>query len=98
MKNLDREHWVTISRILRYVKGISYIALCYGGLELVVKGYVDSNFTGDLDKKKVHYKLYVHIYKRSCNLGFNTTNYCAIIYYRSKINENYTSLQRSNMD
>jgi len=52
MANPDREHWNTIKRILRYIKGTSDVALCYGGSEFTVRGYVDSDFAGDLEKRK----------------------------------------------
>jgi len=52
MANLGREHWNTIKRILRYIKGTSDVALCYGGSEFTVRGYVDSDFAGDLEKRK----------------------------------------------
>ena len=53
--NLGGEHWITVKRILRYIKEISDVALCYGGSKFTVRGYVDSDFAGDLDKKKIHY-------------------------------------------
>jgi hypothetical protein len=37
---------------LRYIKGTSDATLCYGGLEYIVIGYVDSDFAGDLEKRK----------------------------------------------
>ena len=52
MADPDREHWNVVKRILRYVKGASNVALCFGGSEFVVRGYVDSDFAGDLDKRK----------------------------------------------
>jgi len=52
MENLGREHWNTIKRILRYIKGTSDAALCYGGSESTVRGYVDSDYAGDLEKRK----------------------------------------------
>ena len=52
MANPGREHWNTIKRILRYIKGTLDAALCYGGLEFTVRGYVDSGFAGDLEKRK----------------------------------------------
>jgi len=51
MANPGREHWNTIKRILRYIKGTSDAVLCYGGLESTIRGYVDSDFAGDLKKK-----------------------------------------------
>jgi len=52
MENPGRAHWNTIKRILRYINGTSDAALCYGGLEFTVRGYVDSDFAGDLEKRK----------------------------------------------
>ena len=52
MADPGREHWNAVKRILRYIKGTSDVALCFGGSEFVVRGYVDSDFAGDLDKRK----------------------------------------------
>ncbi|KAH9670424.1 hypothetical protein KPL70_016984 [Citrus sinensis] len=52
MVNPGREHWIAVKRILRYIRGTSDVALCYGGSEFTVRGYVDSDFAGDLDKRK----------------------------------------------
>ncbi|KAE8713996.1 hypothetical protein F3Y22_tig00110202pilonHSYRG00134 [Hibiscus syriacus] len=52
MTNPGKEHWNIVKRILRYIKGTSNIALCYGRSNLLINGYVDSDYTGDLDKSK----------------------------------------------
>ncbi|KAH9663295.1 hypothetical protein KPL70_019630 [Citrus sinensis] len=52
MANPGGEHWITVKRILRYIRGTSDVALCYGGSEFTVRGYVDLDFAGDLDKRK----------------------------------------------
>jgi ATP-binding cassette subfamily B (MDR/TAP) protein 1 len=52
MANLGREHWNTIKRILRYIKGTLDTALYYGGSESTARDYVYSNFAGDLKKRK----------------------------------------------
>ncbi|KAH9699504.1 hypothetical protein KPL71_024380 [Citrus sinensis] len=52
MANPGGEHWIVMKRILRYIRGTSDVALCYGGSEFTVRGYVDSNFTRDVDKRK----------------------------------------------
>ncbi|KAH9684888.1 Integrase catalytic domain-containing protein [Citrus sinensis] len=41
-----------VKRILRCIRGTSYVALCYGGSEFTVRGYMDSDFARDLDKRK----------------------------------------------
>ncbi|GJR12854.1 retrovirus-related pol polyprotein from transposon TNT 1-94 [Tanacetum coccineum] len=52
MAKPGREHWGAVKRILRYIKGTSDVALCYGESGLTVKGYVDSDYAGDLDGSK----------------------------------------------
>jgi len=52
MANPGREHWNCVKRILRYIKGTSDVALCYGGSDFIINGYVDSDYAGDLDKSK----------------------------------------------
>ena len=52
MANPGREHWNAVKRILRYIKGTSDVALCYRGLDFIVRGYVNSDYAGDLDRSK----------------------------------------------
>ncbi|KAE8721506.1 hypothetical protein F3Y22_tig00015910pilonHSYRG00092 [Hibiscus syriacus] len=52
MANPCKEHWNTVKRILRYIKGTSNVALCYRGSNLLINGYVDSDYAEDLDKSK----------------------------------------------
>ncbi|GJZ19365.1 retrovirus-related pol polyprotein from transposon TNT 1-94 [Tanacetum coccineum] len=52
MAEPGREHWEAVKRILRYIKGTSDVALCFGDSDLIVKGYVDSDYAGDLDGSK----------------------------------------------
>ena len=52
MADPSREHWEVVKRILRYIKGTLDVALCYGGSDFTVKGYVDSDFASDLNKRK----------------------------------------------
>lgn len=52
MANPGGEHQKTVKRILRYIRGISDVALCYEESEFTVRGYVDSDYAGDLDKRK----------------------------------------------
>ena len=52
MANPGGKHWIAVKRILRYIRGTSDVALCYGRSEFTVRGYVDSDFAGDLDKRK----------------------------------------------
>ncbi|XP_072058285.1 secreted RxLR effector protein 161-like [Arachis hypogaea] len=52
MADPSKEYRNVVKRILRYIKGTSNVALCFGGSEFIVNGYVDSNFAGDIDKRK----------------------------------------------
>ena len=50
--NPGKEHSHAVKRILRYIKGTSNATLCFGGSDFIVRGYVNSNFAGNLDKRK----------------------------------------------
>ncbi|KAL4323155.1 hypothetical protein GQ457_11G027600 [Hibiscus cannabinus] len=52
MANPGKEHWNAVKRILRYIKGSLNVALCYGGSDFLISGYVDSDYAPDLDKSK----------------------------------------------
>ncbi|KAH9668793.1 Integrase catalytic domain-containing protein [Citrus sinensis] len=52
MANPDGEHWIAVKRIMRYIRGNSDVALCYGGSEFTVRRYVNLDFAEDLDKRK----------------------------------------------
>ena len=52
MANPGREHWITVKKVLKYIKGTSDVALCYEESEFTVRGYVDSDFARDLNKRK----------------------------------------------
>ncbi|GJV17358.1 hypothetical protein Tco_1362681 [Tanacetum coccineum] len=59
-----REHWEAVKRILRYIKGTSDVALCFGESDLIVKGYVDSDYAGDLDGSKSTIRYVFTLYGR----------------------------------
>ena len=55
MANLGKEHWQAVKWILRYLRGTANIGLVYDRVSTnsgSVIGYVDSDFAGDLDKRK----------------------------------------------
>lgn len=55
MGNLDKEHLIGVKWILRYLKGSSNHGILFGnvdGATYEVAGFVDSDFEGDLDKKR----------------------------------------------
>ena len=40
MDNLGKEHWKEVHWILRYLRGATSHALCFGGSNIVLQGYV----------------------------------------------------------
>jgi hypothetical protein len=53
MENLGKEHWAAVKWVLRYLRGTSDYYITYNsGCELVCR-YVDSDFAGDLDKRRL---------------------------------------------
>jgi hypothetical protein len=52
MNNIGKEHWEAVKWILRYLKGTATHALCFGGSNTVLRGYLDSDMEGDKDSRK----------------------------------------------
>ena len=52
MNNLGKEHWKAIRWILRYLRGTTSHALCFGGSDIVLQGYVDAYIAGDKDSRR----------------------------------------------
>jgi hypothetical protein len=52
MNNLFKEHWEAVKWILRYLRGTSTHALCFGGSDTFLHGYVDSDMVGDKDSRR----------------------------------------------
>ena len=57
MSKLGKEHWTTIKRVFRYLRGTTDHAICYQGKDgpdrvLDVHGFVDVDWAGDLDQRR----------------------------------------------
>ena len=52
MNNLGKEHWKIVQWILRYLRGATSHALCFGGSDTILQGYVDADMAGDKDSKR----------------------------------------------
>jgi hypothetical protein len=57
MSKPGKEHWTTVKRVFRYLRGTSRYGLCYKGrpgLDRVVDiyGFVDADWAGDLDHRR----------------------------------------------
>ena len=52
MNNPGKEHWMAVKWILRYLKGTTDQALCFGGSNISLQGYVDADMVGDRDNRR----------------------------------------------
>ena len=52
MKNTGKGNWKVVHWILRYSRGFTSHALCFGGLDTVLQGYVDAYMAGDKDGRR----------------------------------------------
>jgi hypothetical protein len=52
MNNLGKEQWEAVKWILRYLRGTSTHALYFGGSDIFLQGYVDSDMAGDKDNRR----------------------------------------------
>jgi hypothetical protein len=57
MSKPGKEHWTTVKRVFRYLRGTTSYGLCYQGrpgLDRVVDihGFVDADWAGDLDRRR----------------------------------------------
>ena len=53
MSRLGKQHWEAIKWILKYLKGSSDTCLYFTGASLKLQGYVDADFAGDIDSRRV---------------------------------------------
>ena len=52
MNNPGKEHWMAVKWILRYLRGTTNQALCFGGSNIALQGYVDVDMAGDRDNRR----------------------------------------------
>ena len=52
MENPGKEHWEAVKWVLQYLRGTSNYCITFDGCSDEVCGYVDSNFVGDLEKRR----------------------------------------------
>jgi hypothetical protein len=52
MNNPGKEHWEAVKWILRYLRATTTHALCFGGSDTFLWGYVDSDMAGDKDNRR----------------------------------------------
>ena len=52
MRNPGKQHWLAVKWILKYLRGTTSQALCFGGSNTTLQGYVDSDMVGDRDSSR----------------------------------------------
>jgi len=52
MNNPTKEHWMVVKWILKYLRGTTNQALCFGGSSIDLQGYVDADMAGDRDNRR----------------------------------------------
>jgi hypothetical protein len=52
MKNPRKEHWEEVKWIIWYLRGTSTHALCFGGSDIVLHEYFDSDMEGDKNNRR----------------------------------------------
>ena len=52
MNDPGKEHWNAVKWILMYLRGTSDRQLCYGGSDVILRGYVDADMAGDIDGRR----------------------------------------------
>ena len=52
MNNLAKENWIEVRWILKHFRGTTTQALCFGGSNISLEGYVDSDMESDKYNKR----------------------------------------------
>ena len=52
LNNPGKEHWMAVKWILKYLRGTTNQALCFGGSNIALQGYVDADMAGDRDNRR----------------------------------------------
>ena len=57
MSKIGKEHWITVKRVFRYLRGTSDYALCYQGRPrldkvLDIREFVNVDWVGDMDQRR----------------------------------------------
>ena len=61
--NPSLEHWIAVKAIFKYLRRTKDLVLTYGGSDLQIDGFTDSNFQSDVDDRK-SISGFVFIYNR----------------------------------
>ena len=84
MHDLGQDHWEAVKWIMRYIKGTIDVGLVFekdstGKQDCI--GYIDSDYAGDLDKRRSTMGMFLHYLKHRLVVLYSTV-YRRIVYYR----------------
>ena len=51
-QSVNKNHWVAISRVLKYLRGTSDYCLCYSGFPNALEGFSDANWISNSNEMK----------------------------------------------
>ncbi|MCO5597506.1 hypothetical protein L7F22_051584 [Adiantum nelumboides] len=52
MSNPSKKHWEAVKGLMRYLNGTKGLGVRFGGEDACVLGYTDSDYAGDMDKRR----------------------------------------------
>jgi hypothetical protein len=84
MNNPGKEHWETVKWILRYLRGTTTHALCFGGSDTFLQGYVDSDMAGDKIHQEEHHRVCFYYRWSNNKLDFKTAKGCCTFNNRGR--------------
>jgi hypothetical protein len=85
MNNLGKEHWEEEKCILRYLRGTPTHALCFGGSNIVLQGYLDSDMASDKDSRMSTTGNVFYCRWNKIKLDFKTTKVCCTFNNRGRV-------------
>ena len=52
LSNPEKEHWVIVKWILRYLKSTFRVCLCFGNDQPILDGFIDVHMVDDINSRK----------------------------------------------
>ena len=81
MANPGREHWKAVQWIFRFLQGTKNNCIHFGKSIGKVTGYVDSDYAGDLDKRRSLTGLSIHLWRHGHFVESIASTHNSSIYY-----------------
>ena len=85
LQNPAKAHAEAVKFVLRYLSGSRTRGITFGGGDLTIIGYSDSDWAGDVAGRKVNLRLCIHAKWRTNQLVFKETSNSGTIIHRSRV-------------